>query len=38
MSPDELVWRPRLAAELDNLRAATGWAFDAADLGDVTLG
>src|ERR1019366_6817582 len=38
MSPDELTWRPRLAAELDNLRVATGWAFDAAALDDVTLG
>ena len=37
-SPDELRWRPRLAAELDNLRSATGWAFDAPDVGDVALG
>ena len=37
-SPDELAWRPRLAAELDNLRAATNWAFDSANLDDVALG
>jgi len=37
-SSDELVWRPRVAAELDNLRSATGWAFDAAHLDDVDLG
>jgi len=38
ISPEELVWRPRLAAELDNLRVATGWAFDAVSLEDVRLG
>ena len=37
-SPDELAWRPRVLAELDNLRAATGWAFDAPSLDDVGLG
>jgi predicted ATPase len=26
--PDELVWRPRLAAELDDLRAAVDWSLD----------
>ncbi len=38
LSRDELVWRPRLAVELDNVRAAVGWAFDAPDLDDVTFG
>ncbi len=37
-SPDEFAWRPRLVAELDNLRAAAGWAFDAAGLDDVGFG
>jgi predicted ATPase/DNA-binding SARP family transcriptional activator len=38
MSPDELQWRPRLVADLDNLRAAVGWAFDMAGVDDVRLG
>jgi len=38
MSADELAWRPRLASELDNLRAACGWAFDADSLDDVPIG
>jgi len=35
---DELVWRRRVAGELDNLRAATSWAFDAPDHDDLVLG
>jgi predicted ATPase len=38
MSPDELLWRQRVAADLDNFRAATLWAFDAAAIDDVALG
>jgi predicted ATPase len=38
MGPDELVWRRRVATELDNFRAGTVWAFDAADVDDVALG
>ncbi len=37
-TPDELVWRPRLGVEIDNLRAATAWAFDAATLEEVVIG
>ncbi len=29
--PDELAWRPRFLAELDNLRAAVMWSLDAPD-------
>jgi hypothetical protein len=28
LGPDELLWRPRVIAELDNLRAAVAWALD----------
>jgi hypothetical protein len=38
MTSDELTWRLRLASELDNLRVATGWAFDAPAIDDVALG
>jgi predicted ATPase/class 3 adenylate cyclase len=38
MSSDELRWRPRLVAEVDNLRAATGWALDSPVADDVHLG
>jgi predicted ATPase len=38
MSAEELVWRPVVAAELDNLRAATAWALSAPSLDDVALG
>jgi predicted ATPase/class 3 adenylate cyclase len=36
--PDELAWRERLWAELDSLRAAVTWAFDATDPDDVNCG
>jgi predicted ATPase len=38
MSRDELQWRRRLFAELDNLRAAAAWAFETAEVDDVRLG
>ena len=38
MGPDEFVWRPRVRAELDNLRAAANWAIDASDDDDVECG
>jgi len=38
MSAAELTWRPRVHAELDNLRAAVGWALDAPNLEDVATG
>ena len=31
-APDEFSWRARLHLELDNLRAATQWAFDVEDV------
>ncbi len=31
-SPDEFMWRERLQLDVDNLRAATQWAFDAEDV------
>jgi predicted ATPase/class 3 adenylate cyclase len=36
--PDELAWRGRLRAELDNLRSAVTWALDRAEAGDRELG
>jgi len=38
LGPDELVWRRRVAAELDNLRAATAWALDATSVDDTAFG
>jgi predicted ATPase len=38
VSPDAVVWRPRLALELDNLRAAVGWAFGGPDPDAVRVG
>ena len=38
MSRDELLWRTRLATDLENFRAAAGWAFDAPSVDDVILG
>ena len=35
---DELVWRPRMRAELDNLRAAVNWALDATERDDLESG
>ncbi|HYL53295.1 MAG TPA: adenylate/guanylate cyclase domain-containing protein, partial [Acidimicrobiia bacterium] len=37
LGPDELRWRPRLAAEIDNLRVAVGWALERDDDADVEL-
>ncbi len=37
LGPDELHWRPRLAAEVDNLRLAVGWALERDDAADVEL-
>ena len=36
--PDELVWHERVRAELDNLRAAIGWALDSSQTTDAQLG
>jgi predicted ATPase/class 3 adenylate cyclase len=35
---DELIWRPRVRAELDNLRAAVNWALDATEPADLDCG
>jgi predicted ATPase/class 3 adenylate cyclase len=37
LSPDELAWRTRANAELDNLRAAVTWALDRDDPDDLGL-
>jgi predicted ATPase len=37
LSPDELAWRARERAELDNLRGAVTWALDRDDGDDLTL-
>ena len=37
MGPDELAWRPRFRAALDNLRAAFTWALDSPAPGDEEL-
>ena len=31
IGPDEFTWRPRLRADLDNIRAAVRWSLDAPD-------
>ena len=36
--PDEFVWHERVRAELDNLRAAIGWALDSSPTADAQLG
>jgi predicted ATPase/DNA-binding SARP family transcriptional activator len=36
--PDELVWHERVRTELDNLRAAIGWALDSSPTTDAQLG
>ena len=36
--PDELTWRPRVRAELDNLRTAVNWALDASEPDDLECG
>jgi predicted ATPase/class 3 adenylate cyclase len=35
--PEEFTWRPRVRAELDNLRAAVDWALDSDSPNDVEL-
>src|SRR5439155_21572790 len=38
LGPEELMWRARIRAELDNLRAAVTWSLDAHDDADAELG
>ncbi len=37
-SAEEVEWRRRIGTEIDNFRAATGWAFASPELADVALG
>ena len=37
-SPDELVWRRRMASDLDNIRAALTWSLDRDDQADAEYG
>jgi predicted ATPase len=37
LTTDELLWRPRLKLELDNLRAAVGWATERTEVEDQEL-
>jgi predicted ATPase/class 3 adenylate cyclase len=36
--PEEFMWRSRLAADLDNIRAALNWSLDRRDTGDIEYG
>jgi tetratricopeptide (TPR) repeat protein len=36
--PDEFVWRSRLTADLDNVRAALNWSLDRRDTADIEYG